>query len=267
MVRVMHNEDNQQYNDDQWLQQAVKQEYNQVPSPAPMKESMWKQIQMERKEQPKKKSSIVFNKSYLSVAAAFLILLIGSLFIQLKDGEAFGWFSNYFIDEQGDRTEINNQISDNPIDQPPALPSYDAPLRSKELIPIETEMSLEEAVEKASFHIVIPSKLPDGYQLGTVTLRQYKGEPLEGVDLQYVGNTQSFIIAQKKIIGEYYSSNMTVNNNLAEVETINLNGTEATYIGYDDGTTELIWLRMRTKITITGELSKEEVLEIAKSLH
>ncbi|CQR48398.1 hypothetical protein BN1058_02766 [Paraliobacillus sp. PM-2] len=263
----MNDERKQKYIDDQLLQQVVKKEYNEAPNAAPMKEFMWKQIQMEINEQPKRKSFILYHKKVLSVASVFLILLVGSLFTQLKDGEAFGWFSNYFVEKQADRTEINNQISDEPIEQPPSPPPYDESLKSEELHPIDTDMSLKEAVQEASFHIVTPSKIPKGYRLDYVTRRTYEGAPLEHIFLNYEGKGNAFVIKQSKIIGEFYSSNMTVNNQLAQVETVNLNGVEATLISYDDGTTTLLWVRMRTEITITGELEKDDIIKMAKSLH
>ncbi|MFB1050246.1 DUF4367 domain-containing protein [Paraliobacillus sp. JSM ZJ581] len=263
----MSNKKKKQYIiDDQMFYHVVKEAYDEAPNIAPMKEYIWKQVQSEIKEQPKQKSFFLYNKKILSIASLFLILVIGSFFMQLKDGEAFGWFSNYFVENQGDRTEIRNQISDKPIEELPKAPPYGKSLQSKELHPIVKDMSLEEAVKEASFKIVTPRKIPDGYQLDRVTRKTFEGTPLEDVFLHYGGKGNHFVIKQSKVNEEFYSSSITVNNDIAQVKTIDLDGIEATLISYDDGTTTLLWMRMRTEVSITGNLKKDELITMAKSL-
>lgn len=263
----MSTEENQNYIDEQLLRRTIKRDYEEGCRPSTTKEHTWKQIQMQLGKPSKKKQGMFYNKKLLSIASVFLVLIISSLFIQLKDGEAFGWFSNYFVQQQGNSTEIKTQISDEPIEMPDTPPSYDEPLQSEELVPVETDMSLEEAVEQTSFHIVTPSTLPKGYQLDYVTLQKYEGAPLEQVFLHYQGGDASFVIEQEKIIGEFYANNTTVNNDHAKVETVDLNGTDASLITYDDGTVELIWIRLRTEIRMRGQLSEKEIIKTAKSLH
>ncbi|WP_182200596.1 DUF4367 domain-containing protein [Paraliobacillus salinarum] len=252
--------------DDQLLQKISKEAYSEMPSAVSAKEHMWQNIQSELNEQPEKRSFMLLNKKVLSIASLFIILLMGSLFFHLKDGEAFGWFSDYFVQKQGDQTEISNLVSDKPIEQPPTEPPYDETLQSKELDPMDEEMTLGEAVKEASFHIVTPDYVPKGYQLEKVIRTTYKGAPLENVFLHYANNENSFVITQRKVTGEFYASNMTVNNNTAKVESVDLNGVEATFIDYKDGTTELIWINMRTEIDISGDLQKSELITMAKSL-
>lgn len=254
--------------DERLFKDAVKKNYNQTPEPPISKEVMWERI---NKELIEKQSSNGFpsfiNKKVLSVASVFFILIISSLFFQLKDGEAFGWFTDYFVAEQGSSTKVTNQLSDEPIETEdiPPVPSPDD-IESKELIPIEESTSFEEAKETVTFSLLKPSFVPDDYTLTDVTVITFNDHPQEEVMLTYKSGEDVFTIGQKPIIGEQFSGNITVNNEETVVSTIDINGQEATYFGFSDGDAQLVWMRMRTFISIEGPLSQDEMIKIASSL-
>lgn len=253
---------------DRLFQDAVKKNYNQTPESPISKEIMWERINAELIEKQSSNGFSRFvNKRVLSVASVLFILVISSLFFQIKDGEAFGWFTDYFIAEQGSSTQVTNQLSDEPIeteDIPPVPPQDE--IESKELIPIEKSTSFEEAKETVNFSLLSPSFVPDGYRLTDVTVITFNDHPQEEVVLSYANGEGTFTIRQKPIIGEQFSGNITVNNEDTVVSTMNINGQEATYFGFSDGDAQLVWMRMRTYINIEGPLSQDEMIKISSSL-
>lgn len=254
--------------DERLFQDAVKNNYNQTPESPISKEVMWERINKELIEkQPSNGFPRFINKNLLSVASVFFILVISSLFFQIKDGEAFGWFTDYFVAEEGSSTQVTNQLSDEPIETEdiPAVPSQDD-IVSKELIPIEESMSFEEAKETVSFSLLNPSFVPDTYILTDVKVITFNDHPQEEVILYYKSAEDVFTISQKPIIGEQFSGNITVNNEDTLVSTIDINGQEATYFGFSDGDAQLVWMRMRTFISIEGPLSQDEMIKAASSL-
>ncbi|GGM40695.1 hypothetical protein GCM10011351_28600 [Paraliobacillus quinghaiensis] len=264
----MNQSNEKQIWNDHFLQESVKKNYNEAPDGPVSKEAVWQRINSELTEDSSRKHSRFINTKVLSVACVFLILVISSMFFQLKGGEAFGWFTDYFIRDQGKSTQIINQLSDKEIttDNLPPLPNRDD-LEVKELIPIEEKMSLTEANATVSFTLLNPTVVPEGYTLKDVTVITFADYPKEKAFLTYEGAESEFTIHQEPIVGEQYSSNITVNNKHAIVETININGSDATYLGFSNGKAELIWLRMRTLITIKGELSLSDMKKVAASLN
>lgn len=264
----MSQSNDNQIPDDQFIQESVKKSYDQVPEAPLSKEVMWQRINAELVEQSPKRLSRFINKKMVSIASVFTILIISSLFFHIKDGEAFGWFTDYFVEKNGSTTQITNQLSDKPIDTNediPPVPSEDD-LSSEELIPIKESMNFTEAKERVSFALLKPNWIPEDYTLNGVTVITFDHHPQEEAILAYQSGESEFTIRQTPIIGEQFGSNTNSYNESTNVVTVEINGSKATYLGFNDGTAQLIWMRMRMLISIEGPLSESEMIEIASSL-
>ncbi|WP_117161759.1 DUF4367 domain-containing protein [Paraliobacillus sp. X-1268] len=253
---------------DRFVQDIVKKDYDQPPEAPLSKETVWERINADLTEQQVSNwFSRRINNKMLSVASILVILIISSLFFHIKDGEAFGWFTDYFVTKQGSTTQVTNQLSDEPIEAEdlPPVPSKDE-IEVKELIPLEESMSFEEAKEVVTFSLLKPTYVPDGYILSDVTVITFNDHPQEEVILSYQSEEEIVTIGQEPIMGEQFSANITVNNEDAVVSTIDVNGQEATYFAFNDGVAQLVWMRMRTLITIEGSLGQSEMQKVASTL-
>lgn len=132
-------------------------------------------------------------------------------------------------------------------------------------IEIPEEMSLEEAREKASFEILIPEYVPEGYVLNN-TMIDYGtasgDQSYEAVTLNYLKGDEFFLITQT-----VYKNKPEEDVMLAQTaENVSINGKEGKYINQFGDMKVLVWNLGEFEMTLTGFLEKVEMLKIAESI-
>ncbi|AKB76861.1 hypothetical protein MSHOH_0378 [Methanosarcina horonobensis HB-1 = JCM 15518] len=129
------------------------------------------------------------------------------------------------------------------------------------------ELSLEEARQRASFEILVPEYVPEGYVLNhTMVYDNYEtatgGQGSETAILNYQRGDESFQIAQT-----IYESKPEQNAMLTQMaENVSINGKEGKYIDAFGDLKILKWNLGELEMSLSGSLEKAEILKIAESI-
>jgi len=135
-----------------------------------------------------------------------------------------------------------------------------------EELKIPDNLSLEEARQQASFEILVPEYIPDGYMLNSTTISEEddtdpEGQGSETVILSYQKGTENF-----DVIETVYENKSEENTFMEGAEKISINGREGTYLNEFGDTKILQWKLGGVEISLIGSLEKAEMLKIAESL-
>lgn len=130
---------------------------------------------------------------------------------------------------------------------------------------VPEKMSLEEAREKASFEILVPEYIPEGYALN-YTMIDYKtaieDQSHETVILNYQKEDEFFHVTQT-----IYEDKPEEDVMLAQTaENVSINGKEGKYINQFGEFKLLEWNIGEFEMTLSGFLEKAEMLKIAESI-
>lgn len=135
-----------------------------------------------------------------------------------------------------------------------------------EELKVPGNLSLEEARQQASFEILVPEYMPDGYMLNSTTISKEDdktagGQGSETVILSYQKGTESL-----EIIETVYKNKSEENTLMEEAEKISINEKEGTYLNEFGDTKMLQWELGGVEISLIGSLEKAEMLKIAESI-
>ena len=131
---------------------------------------------------------------------------------------------------------------------------------------VSENMSLEEARQQASFRILIPDHIPEGYVLNSTIIYDTKDIDPESPDSQIA------ILSYKKgdenfyILETVYQSKSEDDMLMQEAEKININEKEGKYLNESGNLKMLQWELGQVEITLGGSLEKAEMLKIAESI-
>ncbi|MEH7239042.1 DUF4367 domain-containing protein [Bacillus sp. JJ1562] len=239
------------------LRDSMKSEYKNAPLPAFSKEDTWLKIQQGLSENKKKK--VIF-KPGLFAASILIAFIFGTLAFENRQGNAFGWITKYLQKDNGTITQIEDSISTGESNSLP-LPSANS-LQEIGTLTKEEIMSLSEAQKVAEFHILIPTFLPEGYELLDVTVVYGENETSNDIILNYSNQLMIQQIAGVEDMG----NTLIIDNEDTKVETILINGEKASLLTFKDNTSRLIFNQLKTRIIISGSLPGEELISIAESM-
>lgn len=126
-------------------------------------------------------------------------------------------------------------------------------------------LSLKEAREQASFKILVPEYIPDGYMLNSTMISEKdetgaEGQSSETVILSYQKGSENF-----NVIEAVYENKSEENTFMEGAEKISINGTEGKYLNEFGNTKMLQWELGGVEINLIGSLEKAEMLKIAES--
>ncbi|MCX9012043.1 MAG: DUF4367 domain-containing protein [Candidatus Methanoperedens sp.] len=125
---------------------------------------------------------------------------------------------------------------------------------TREMI-LPKEMTLDEARKSVNFTVIVPEYLPEGYLLDKTTVFKF-------------GETQSLSISYKKgdeMTISIFETNQSKTVPKGKFETVKIKGIEARYIDTGYGRS-LSWAWKGTDISIHGDISREELIEVAESV-
>ena len=135
-----------------------------------------------------------------------------------------------------------------------------------EIFKIPESLSLEEARQQASFEILTPEYIPDGYVLNSTMI--YKdndtapgGQGSETVTLSYQKGAESFDIMET-----VYENEPKEDTFMQGAEEISIGGQDGKYLNEFGNMKMLQWKLGEVEINLVGSLEKTEMLKIAESV-
>lgn len=243
------------------IKKAIRKEIENSPPPMPTDQA-WKQLETKlNNQQPRSiRSPFYKNKLLYAVAILFISLII---LLSPQSSSAYSTIVEIFQKVQTNVTQLFIKVGD---DSPSGndTPSTDDNYTIDEEM-ITLELSLEDAQEETAFIIKQPKYIPGGYTLKNVTIHKSETKKSEDIILNYEGNEGSFNINQK-MLEESFSAGITINNNDAQIDSIEIHEQSANLLQYEADFLELVWVTEDFYYSISGMLSKEEVIEIAESI-
>ncbi|WP_226035475.1 DUF4367 domain-containing protein [Aquibacillus saliphilus] len=251
--------------EDEIYREIVRDELKNTPTPPLSVDEAWSRFSNVRNQQPQKRN-INFHSYSKWIGIACVLLIISSLLLLSPgNGSAFSKVTDIFQKAQGKVVNLFFSSDVNQEDQQDTPSSEDFIIVENSTFDSE-QVSLEDAKTIATFPVRIPKDIPSPFSLKDVTiLKKKNSEGSNEIVLNYSGNEREFIINEKFEEGSF-GSGVTADSDDTQVEQISLNGKEASFLNYKNGTTRLIWLDQSYYFSISGQLSKEEIINVAKSL-
>jgi hypothetical protein len=244
------------------IKRAIQSEMKSSPPPLPIDEA-WKQLETKLNEQRPSPSRSPFYKSKLFYAVAILFISLIILFSPQSSG-AYSTIVEVFQKVQENVTQLFIKVEDDigpPSDEVP--PPDDMFVTDGDMISLE--LSFEDAQDETQFIIKQPKVVPKGYTLKNVTVFKSKNKESKDITLNYEASEGNFNINQR-LLGESYSAGVTIDNDDAQIDTIDIYGQSGSLLQHKDHLLELIWVSGDHHYSISGTLLKEEIIEIAKSM-
>ncbi|WP_018131125.1 DUF4367 domain-containing protein [Effusibacillus pohliae] len=253
---------------DSLLQELVQEEIRaDTPPPVPVSEA-WEQVRSRLYGTGRMSGAMFPGRKKAVYAAAVLLALFAATAWLPQQGFAFARLSDIFHRIEGSVVQLFIRSGDpqpKQADTPPDDPSA-ANARIIEGSEIQSlHMSLEQARQAAGFPIRLPQQVPAEFTLKDVTVLKKRTEKSQEIYLNYAGSQRRFHI-NEKMTGPQFGAGAFVDRDDTKVEDVTVHGQKAVLLTYKNGVTELIWVTQDTYFSIEGNLTKQEILQIAESL-
>ncbi len=243
------------------IKKVIQNEMENSPPPMPVNKA-WEQLESRLNGQQPSYNRTPFYKSKLFYAVAIIFISL-IIFLSPQNSDAYSKLVQVFQNVQENVTQLFIKVGDNgPLDNE-MEPMDDTFIIEDDIMSIE--LSLKDAQEETLFTIKEPKIVPEGYTLEDVTIFKSGNEKSEDIILNYEASNGSFKINQK-LLGETFSAGLTISNDDTQIDTIDIYGSSANLIEYKDESLELVWVTEEYYYSISGVLSKEELIKIAQSL-
>lgn len=248
---------------DKFIREVVQEEIHRAPTPPLSSTEAWSQLQ---RRMEKDKNTLTPNlKNKYKYLAACILIIFTVVALSPQRSLAFSKLTEIFHVVQGTITQIFMKTGNPPDVVKNAPPSNDFSIVDGTQV-ISEQMSLEQAQSEASFPIIIPEVIPADFVFNNVTLiKKHSNEESNEIYLNYNGDNRTFVIIQKTV-GHQISTGAIVDHDDTKYESIMINGQDATLAIYKNNTAELLWSTQNYYFTIKGELTAEEIVQIAESM-
>ncbi|WP_062106820.1 DUF4367 domain-containing protein [Bacillus niameyensis] len=263
-------------NDDleRWIKEAIHAEVEDSPSPLKSSDEAWEQIVNEfnrRKMRTRKRWS--FKTKWMYVASMFAVA-VSIMFFSNQSSLAYGSFAEFFQKVQGSVMHLFVKVEKEPIEmnaqkeipnnEPHSSGNFSM-MNDSEMV--TKQLGLEEAQKETEFTLVIPDYIPSDFHLNNVTVIKQAEELSSEIYLNYESQDGTFYINQG-LIDDSFAMGAVLDKEDANVEQVLVNGQQASFLLYKDGSTDLIWISQDEKFCfiISGMLSKKEIIKIAESM-
>lgn len=232
-------------------------------SPPISTDKAWEQLNMKlnNRQSRFKQSRFYKNKLFYAIAIIFISLVI---ILSPQTSSAYNTIVEVFQKVQENVTQLFIKVEDkSPANENAPITDDMYIIDEDELISLE--LDLEEAQKETVFSITQPKFVPEEYTLKDVTVYKSENEKSDDIILHYEGNEGSFNIEQK-VFGESFSAGLTIDNNDTQIESVDIHEHSGSLLQYKNGFLELIWVTESYYYSISGALSKDQVIKIAKSM-
>jgi hypothetical protein len=245
------------------IEKTIQEEYENTPAPVKSKADTWEEIskKLHNTEKPTKRSPWI---KKMIVVAASILLLVAVVFSDSQQSSAFGWLSKFFINvNEENKADIMGSIGTPTVDENAPPP----PSESYEIIEIDTKeemMSFSEAQEVTDFEILAPKEVPE--HLGPLKVKVFfENDRVDKVELHYQSGQKSFVIKEYYVrdqMGYGYGANLDD----TRVQEVMIHSKKGLLFSFKNGDKRLIWDYQKYHFEFNGQLSEEEIIEMARSM-
>lgn len=248
---------------DEELKSALRQIYDNIEIPDSM--NSWLQVQ----KRLEKRKRILHWKRRMKIATSIVVVSFTlNLVINMSPITAYSHISGLFKRIQQDVIAFFHEKPDHHQSETKTPPPSDRVTFSNSDSQM-VEVTLEEAQSKVSFHLLVPTEIPEGFQMETIRLFSPNGKNYyNNVQFEYVNaNNEVFNIIQQKIEGESAGIKVEMTTGSGEYKDVFINGHAAILMTPMEGNTNLEWLTDdRILVRISGRLGESEILKLGSSL-
>jgi len=248
---------------DRIIHEAVKNYYDhiEIPDATPS----WQKVQVRLQKRRRRKKSLFRLKIVAAVVIASLIIDIAattnisktyasmsSLLREVKDSVVeFIFTEEKQEDTSWAKTSPPSETST--TDEPTAIPE---------------ETTLEVAVTKLSFPLLLPSYVPKQYSLDVVRIFEEANGQYNNLYLEYVNDSKDIFKIRERLIGSGSSHvRSDISTDAGVIKETMIKSNQGVLVILPEGFVTLEWLTAdRIKISISGKLSETEILKLAESL-
>ncbi|MFJ7934021.1 DUF4367 domain-containing protein [Sporosarcina sp. NPDC096371] len=243
---------------DQLIRESLEEDMMEFPPPTLSSTEAWERMETARREiRQSSRGKRLPKKAILAVASIFMVLGVAAY---PQEGGAHSRWSEIFHQVQGSVVQVFGG-SGEPIDNPSEESGFFVIEDSE---PVMREMDLREAQKVADFTIHVPV-VPSGFRLDKVMVMQEGEQMSNEVYLHYVKGKSEFIVAEKKLNGQY-AFGAAADSEDTEVEEVSINGQTANILSFKDGVRRITWMTQTSYLYIEGKLTKKEIVEMAQSM-
>lgn len=244
------------------IKKAIQHEMENSPPPTPVNKA-WEQLEARLNDQQPSYDRPPFYKSKLFYAFAIIFISV-IIFLSPQNSGAYTKLVEVFQKVQENVTQLFVSVGGgSPLDN--EIEPTDEGLIMDDNDLMYLDLSLEDAQEETLFTITEPKVVPEGYVLKDVTVLKEGNEKSDEVFLNYEANSGDFTINQS-ILTESFSTGILMSSDDIQIDTIDIHGRPANVMEYKDGSLELVWATENYYFSISGTLSKEELIQIAQSM-
>ncbi|MDQ0340511.1 hypothetical protein J2S00_003326 [Caldalkalibacillus uzonensis] len=248
----------QEWDTEKNIQIAIQEDYENTPEPPLSKEETWNHIQntiATRKNKP-------FQQIRKMIAVVILCAVMIITLFQSLDVSANSWVSQLITKAKGTVTQLIGSVGEptplNKNQPPPDIIHYSGEVKL-------VTMSLEEAQEVTSFSIVLPSHVPEGFNLRDVTVELVDDEKSDQIILNYVKGEETLTIRETNI-QEQMGYSIGVDHEDTKIIDVDIQGNSGTLFIFKDNSKKLIWVDQDLQFIIDSQLSEHEIKKVANTM-
>jgi len=229
--------------------------------PHPLKEEVWEQLMVRlRKKRKEGKRINTFKRLKPVIAACMVIIFLTVLYVNPKTQVAA--ITNKMIKRivkiTQDTVKVYKKVDSIAVEKTDYLFDRDI-----------DDPRIGEAQKKVHFRLFIPEYIPEGFKLDSVDILN-KNEKKETVTFLYINSNRDkkdcFEVTQRSYsTGTSVTMNIEKNEN-TKIEILTLDGVEYTLINHEKDLNGLLWDIENIGCEISGNISRENIIEIAKSM-
>lgn len=242
------------------IHQSIQEDFHNVPDLHSSKEKTWNEIS---KQLPQSGKRLFPNKSMMLMAGLLALFIIGASYTDVPSTKAFGWIKEFFMFKQD--TTLYMGSGSSPVDD-----SGKKPPSSEEFVVLESvnktlTVTSSEAQEMASFGLLLPTYLPNGYSEKEAVV-QCADDRCDNVTLTYTNKKGKELRIQQKHFSGVYGAGRGFSN-VIETKEVEIKGVNATLvITSHENLKFVVWSNYNTEFLIDAYLSDDEILRVAESL-
>ncbi|MFC5703394.1 DUF4367 domain-containing protein [Cohnella faecalis] len=247
--------------EDRLIQQAMQTVHADVEIPDPTKS--WNNVQnkIQRLHQAKKRRKRL--KIVVGVVALTCLIEIS---IQASILKSYANVSTLFREVKQNVIEIFFEPS--PKQDTSAAKTSPPPSAEIDVPAVPEEVPLSDALEKLAFDLLLPSYLPQGFELGAVRIFREADGLYKNVYLEYeTASGEIFKLSERIVEPKTASIKSDIASEAGAINNYIVNGNEAVLVVMPDNFVDMEWLtKSHIKISISGKLAEEEIVLFARSL-
>lgn len=247
---------------DRLIKKSIQFEMENSPPPLST-DKAWEQLnaRLNNRQPSFKRSRFFTSKLFYAVAIIFISLVI---ILSPQSSSAYNTLVEVFQKVQENVTQLFIKVGDDsPLNE--GLSPIDDMGMIDETAKNTLKLDLADAQKETVFSIKQPKFVPEEYILKDVIVLKNGDRKSGNISLYYEGNEASFRIDQKLLV-ESFSAGVTIDNDDYQIESVDIHGDSASLLYHKSGLLELVWANESHYYMISGMLSKDEIIKIAKSM-